>query len=216
MANLDSYLDPKPEPKPESPNDQPANPPPRSEAEQQDIQLLQRIAQQDQAALSQLYDRYARIIYAVAYRSLGSVEESEEVVLDVFAQVWRSAANYDPKRSRVDTWIFMMQRSRTLDRLRSLQRRTKVTQATMAVTSQESFTGLDPRDDLIISERRARVLQALDKLPTEQRQVIELAYYQGLSQSEIATQTGLALGTVKTRIRLGLNKLRSALGDWDG
>lgn len=178
--------------------------------------LLSRVAQHDQAALAELYDRYARVLYSVAFKSLRSAEESEEVVLDVFAQVWRTAARYDGVKGRVDSWLFMMTRSRVLDRLRSLQRTTKVTLASENLAEiQTTNPGVDPIENVLISERRDRVLAALSQLPEEQRQVIELAYYKGLTQSEIAAQTNLSLGTVKTRVRLGLSKLRVALGNWE-
>jgi RNA polymerase sigma-70 factor (ECF subfamily) len=178
--------------------------------------LLIRVAQRDQAALSELYDRYARVLYAVAFKSLRSAEESEEVVLDVFAQVWRTAARYDVDKGRVDSWLFMMTRSRVLDRLRTLQRVTKVTVVSENVAEIQTPTpGVDPIENVLISERRDRVLAALSQLPEAQRQVIELAYYKGLTQSEIAAQTNLSLGTVKTRIRLGLSKLRVVLGNWE-
>ncbi|MBC7972222.1 MAG: sigma-70 family RNA polymerase sigma factor [Verrucomicrobia bacterium] len=178
--------------------------------------LLIRVAQHDEAALAELYDRYARVLYSVAFRSLRSAEESEEVVLDVFAQVWRTAARYDGTKGRVDSWLFMMTRSRVLDRLRSLQRAAKVTLASENFAEiQPTTPGVDPLVNVLIAERRDRVLAALSQLPKEQRQVIELAYYKGLTQSEIAAQTNLSLGTVKTRVRLGLSKLRVALGNWE-
>jgi RNA polymerase sigma factor (sigma-70 family) len=182
-----------------------------------EVQLVTRIAEQDQVALSQLYDRYARVIYAVVYKSLGSVEECEEVVLDVFSQVWRSADRYDAKRARVDTWLFMMARSRVLDRLRGRQRRDKVTDAVISLDPPTSKVNPGPAEHVEIVERRAIVTAALEGIPPEQRLVLELSYYQGLSHGEIAAQTGLALGTVKTRIRLGLEKLRVALQtlNWD-
>ena len=172
-----------------------------------DLHLIQQIVNQDRAALSALYDRYARVIYSVAYRSLNSVEESEEVVMDIFVKIWATAASYDSTKARVDTWIFMMTRSRVLDRLRSKQRRGKVTTAITVFDTRT--TTKDTSLNLEIAERRQVVLTALASLPTEQRQVLELAYYQGWSQREIAEHTGTALGTVKTRIRLGLEKLRS-------
>jgi RNA polymerase sigma-70 factor, ECF subfamily len=179
-----------------------------------DNTLIVQIAQHDQAALSTLYDRYARMIYAIAFRSLRSAEESEEVVLDVFAQVWRIADRYDASKSRGDTWIFMLARSRILDRLRKLQRRTPSSGEVLDIAEiQVSSSSVDPLDAAVVSERRAQVRAVLHQIPAEQRLVLELAYYQGLSHSEIAQSTGISLGTVKTRIRLGLNKLRSALGD---
>ena len=174
-------------------------------------QWMTQIAQQNQTALSQLYDRYAQIIYSIAYRSLGSVEESEEVLMDVFAQVWRTADRYDQAKARVDTWLFMIARSRIFDRLRSGQRRGKVTDALIAFDVVDQVL---ENEDVEISERRELVATAMGKLPIEQRQVLELSYYGGLSHREISDQTGLALGTVKTRIRLGLDKLRSSLQPW--
>jgi RNA polymerase sigma factor (sigma-70 family) len=174
-------------------------------------QWISRIAQQDQLALSQLYDRYAQIIYSIAYRSLQSAEESEELVMDVFAQVWKTADRYDPAKARVDTWLFMMTRSRVCDRLRSRQRRTKVTDALITFDQVPTITESPSAE---ISEQRSVILSALGTLPIEQRQVLELSYYGGFSHREIAEQTGLAVGTVKTRIRLGLDKLRSALQPW--
>jgi RNA polymerase sigma-70 factor, ECF subfamily len=182
-----------------------------------DNTLLTRIAQRDQAALSTFYDRYSRIIYAIAFRSLRSAEESEEVVLDVFAQVWRIADRYDPAKSRADTWLFMLARSRVLDRLRKVQRRTPTTGGILDIEAiQVPASGVEPLDAAVLSERREQVIAVLAQIPNDQRLVLELAYYQGLSHSEIAGQTGISLGTVKTRIRLGLNKLRSALENIDG
>ena len=174
-------------------------------------QWMTQIAQKNQTALSQLYDRYAQIIYSIAYRSLGSVEESEEVLMDVFAQVWRTADRYDQAKARVDTWLFMIARSRIFDRLRSGQRRGKVTDALIAFDAVDQIL---ENEDVEISERRELVSTAMGKLPIEQRQVLELSYYGGFSHREISDQTGLALGTVKTRIRLGLDKLRSSLQPW--
>jgi RNA polymerase sigma-70 factor (ECF subfamily) len=179
-----------------------------------DSSLIQQIAQRKSAALSELYDRYARIMYAVAFKMLGSVEESEEVVLDVFNQVWNTAASYAANRGRVDGWLFMMTRSRTLDRLRAKQRQAKVTTASVEAVQTQTNRGTPlPEENLMVQERRERVLAALAKIPEEQRLVLEMAYYGGQSQSEIAAQTGLSLGTVKTRIRLGLNKLRGILAE---
>jgi RNA polymerase sigma-70 factor (ECF subfamily) len=179
-----------------------------------DGSLIQQIAQRKSAALSELYDRYARIMYAVAFKMLGSVEESEEVVLDVFNQVWNTAASYAANRGRVDGWLFMMTRSRTLDRLRAKQRQAKVTTASVEAVQTQTNRGTPlPEENLMVQERRERVLAALAKIPEEQRLVLEMAYYGGQSQSEIAAQTGLSLGTVKTRIRLGLNKLRGILAE---
>jgi RNA polymerase sigma-70 factor, ECF subfamily len=178
-----------------------------------DATLLAGIIQQDRASFTQLYNRYAKIIYAIAFKSFNSVEESEEIVLDVFAQVWRTARSYNPNRAKVNTWLFTIARSRIIDRLRRHQRSYKVQNATMIAEIQREKVSVDPLESVAIEERRNVILDALARLPREQREVIELAYYRGLSHSEIATQTGLSVGTVKSRVRLGLNKLRTILND---
>jgi RNA polymerase sigma-70 factor (ECF subfamily) len=180
-----------------------------------ETQLLERIAQLDQTALSELYDRYARVMYAFAFKILGSVEEAEEVVLDVFSQVWRTAAHYNSTRGRVDTWLFMLTRSRAIDRLRALQRLTRAVTVSVDNAMMESPSLSNPEEDLLIKERRAQVNCALAQLPPEQKQVLELAYYKGMTHVEIAAHTGKSLGTIKTRIRLGLSKLRDALAELD-
>jgi RNA polymerase sigma-70 factor (ECF subfamily) len=177
-----------------------------------DAQLLARIAQRDRTAFSRLYDRYARVIHAIAFRSLRSAEDSEEIVLDVFAQVWRIAEQYDPAKGKADAWLFMLARSRILDRVRKLQRG-KLSESVLTDLAQiqTPSASVDPVEQATIAERRDRVLAALKTLPEEQRLAIELAYYRSLTHHQIAEQTGVALGTIKTRIRLGLSKLRSAL-----
>jgi len=176
-----------------------------------DLSLITRIGHQDQEALALLYDRYAQVLFAVAFKILGSTEEAEEVVLDVWRQVWRVASTYTPQRGRVDTWLFMLLRSRALDRRRSLKRSERVTVAAQELTVTAFQESVDPAENAVIAERRQQVRIALAQLPCEQRQVLELVYYQGLTHAEIAAQTGQPLGTVKTRIRLGLVKLRQAL-----
>jgi RNA polymerase sigma-70 factor, ECF subfamily len=174
--------------------------------------LLTKIANGDRTALSHLYDRYSRMIYAIAWKSLNSVEDCEEVVLDVFAQIWRIADRFDANKGSVEQWIFTLARSRILDRLRKFQRLNKVNDA-IAAGKEIAFPtiSVDPIESVEIADRRQQVLSALSNIPPEQRQVIEMAYYQGLTHTEIATQTGLSLGTVKTRLRLGLSKLKVVL-----
>jgi RNA polymerase sigma-70 factor, ECF subfamily len=175
--------------------------------------LLTKIAEGDRTALSQLYDQYSRMIYAIAWKSLNSVEDCEEVVLEVFAQIWRIADRFNSAKGSPEQWIFTLARSRILDRLRKIQRLQKVN--TAIVSEQEivfSTFSVDPLEAVEIAERQQQVLAALSQIPPEQRQVIEMAYYQGLTHTEIATATGLSLGTVKTRLRLGLSKLRIQFG----
>jgi RNA polymerase sigma-70 factor, ECF subfamily len=171
--------------------------------------LLTKIADGNRIALSQLYDRYSRLIYAIAWKSLNSVEDCEEVVLEVFIQVWRIADRFDSQKGSPDQWIFTLARSRVIDRLRKIQLLNKVN---LAITTEKeiafSTLRVNPLETIEIAERQQQVSIALGKIPLEQRQAIEMAYYQGLTHTEIATVTGLSIGTVKTRIRLGLGKLR--------
>jgi RNA polymerase sigma-70 factor, ECF subfamily len=171
--------------------------------------LLLEISEGDRRALSQLYDIYARRIYAIAWKSLNSVEDCEEVVLEVFTQIWKIADRFDVNKGSAEQWIFTLARSRIIDRLRKFQRLQKVNEAITAEKEIEfATTSVDPIEAAEIVERQERVLRALEQIPSAQRQVIELAYYQGLTHVEIAARTGLSLGTVKTRLRLGLSKLK--------
>ncbi len=178
----------------------------------QDRQTIERMRRRDSAALADLYDRYARSVYSLACRILTDRTEAEDVVQEVFSQAWRQADAYDAKRAPVAGWLLMMTRTRAIDRLRARSGRVQMVQALPTLP--------DPPDQhegpeaLAIGEQEAaRVRAALDTLTESQRSAIELAYYEGLSQSDIAARLREPLGTVKTRIRTGLLKLRSALRD---
>jgi RNA polymerase sigma-70 factor, ECF subfamily len=171
--------------------------------------LLAQIAAREPTALSRLYDLYSRTIYAIAQKSLNSPEDSEEIVLEVFTQIWKIADRFDPHKGAAEQWIFTLARSRIIDRLRKFQRLQKINTAITAGKEIDFPTvSVDPIEAVEIADRRDRVLAALSQIPPEQRQVIELAYYQGLTHTEIAARIGLSLGTVKTRLRLGLSKLK--------
>ena len=178
-------------------------------ADKTDVDLIHAIAQSNQMALSQLYDRYAHALYSLIYKILGSVEEAEEVVVDVFSQVWRNGTSYQPDRGRVDTWLFTMARSRSLDRLRKRQRQSKIMDASTQEIQVREEHSLE--ESLFLQERRDLVNNALAELPVEQRIVLELAYFGGYSKSEIAAKVNVSIGTVKTRTRLGISKLRGLL-----
>jgi RNA polymerase sigma-70 factor, ECF subfamily len=171
--------------------------------------LLAKIAEGDRKALSDLYDLYSRIVYSIAWKSLNSVEDCEEVTIEVFAQIWKIADRFDVNKGAPEQWIFTLARSRILDRLRKFQRLDKVN---VAISSGKEIDfptiSVDPIEAIESGERRQQVLSALSQIPPAQRQVIDMAYYQGLTHTEIAAATGLSLGTVKTRIRLGLSKLK--------
>jgi RNA polymerase sigma-70 factor, ECF subfamily len=177
---------------------------------QQDLSLIQRILERDRSALSELYDRYAGIIYSVAYHSLDSVKESEEIVMDVFTKIWRNTDRSRSDKTRVDTWIFRMARTLIRARISSQQPQDKLSTIlarSIAVFDLSTIT-TDVTVDLGISARRTQVLTALASLSIEQRQVLALFYFRGWSDREIAEHTGMALETVKICIRLSLEKLR--------
>jgi RNA polymerase sigma-70 factor (ECF subfamily) len=163
-------------------------------------------------ALSRLYDRHAAIVFGLARRILMRVEDAEEVVQDVFAQVWRDAGRYVPERATVAGWIVMLARTRAIDRLRARNARPDQTHgAEPGPAAPLTAPGRDPEQVAVSEEDGRKVRQALTSLPPEQRSLVEMAYYEGLTQSEIAERTGVPLGTVKTRVRAAMATLRSAL-----
>jgi RNA polymerase sigma-70 factor (ECF subfamily) len=177
-------------------------------AQDDDVELLKAIAAKDEAALALLYDRYRVILFGLLMRILNNREEAEDVLQEVFLQVWRKARDFDEKRGRPFTWLVTLGRSRGIDRLRTLSARERVAEAGAREVSEEIS---DAATDAFKSEQRGLVTTALAQLPDEQKRPIMLAYFDGLSQSEIATRLGAPLGTVKTRMRSGLMKLRELL-----
>ena len=177
-------------------------------AQDNDVELLRAIAAKDEAALALLYDRYRVILFGLLMRILNNREEAEDVLQEVFLQVWRKAADFDENRGRPFTWLVTLGRSRGIDRLRTLAARDRVAEAGAREASEEIS---DAAADAFKSEQRGLVTNALAQLPDEQKRPIILAYFDGLSQSEIATRLGTPLGTVKTRMRTGLMKLRELL-----
>jgi RNA polymerase sigma-70 factor (ECF subfamily) len=174
------------------------------------IGLLEQIAQGEQAALGTLYDLTNRLIYGLILRVLGEASAAEEVLLDVYTQVWRQASSYDTERGSPLAWLTTIARSRAIDRLRSGWQ-TQQRQESLDVVTDRETGAASPEEMTVMSERQRIVRQAMAVLSPEQREVIELAYYSGLSHSEIAAKLGQPLGTVKTRTRLGMMKLRDAL-----
>jgi len=172
--------------------------------------LLGGIAERDASQLSSFYDATSRWVYGLALRILGDPGAAEEVTIDVYHQVWRSAGSYDPKKGSPNAWLLTLARSRALDRLRSAAFRHRREKA-LAEGFDAAWEG--PRPDVanIAEERRRNVLAAVSSLPPEQKQAIELGFFQGLSHSEIAERLEQPLGTIKTRIRLGMTKLKDLL-----
>jgi RNA polymerase sigma-70 factor (ECF subfamily) len=174
--------------------------------------LIERMARGDEAALGQLYDETSGIIFALALRMLRQREDAEEVTLDAYTRAWRNAANYDPKRASVTAWLVMMARSIAIDRMRSTAAKAAKTEALENPTDQPSAEA-GPEMATWIAQQRERVVRALEQLPPEQRTAVELAFFGGLSHAELAEATRAPLGTVKTRVRLGMARLRQLLED---
>ncbi|HEX8068708.1 MAG TPA: sigma-70 family RNA polymerase sigma factor [Pyrinomonadaceae bacterium] len=186
--------------------------PPAGEFEQRNRELaalIARVSEQDQDALSALYDLTSRQLYGLLLRIIGNAATAEEVLFDVYTQVWRQAARYDRGRGTPLAWLITIARSRALDRLRAGG--ADETRAEPLEHAYGHACAADAEEDAIASELRRTVRAALDTLPPEQRAVIELAYYGGLSHSEIAGRLGQPLGTVKTRARRAMIKLRHVL-----
>jgi len=179
-------------------------------AQTPDADLLRAIAQRDETALGSLYDRYRLILFGLLVRILGSREEAEDVLQEVFIQVWRRAADFDEQRGKAFTWLVTLARSRAIDRLRQLSARDRLATATAQEAPSEAS---DAAQDAYQAEQKEIVAAALAQLPEEQRQTLLLAYFEGLTQSEIATRLQAPLGTIKTRMRSGMIKLREFLGD---
>ena len=173
--------------------------------------LINSVAAGNQSALAELYDRSGRVAFALVLRVVGDAAVAEEVTLDVYTQVWRQATAYDSSRGTPLAWLLTIARTRAIDRLRSGKQERQRSEPLDSADIIRSSTG-DPEQSSLTSERQRIVRDALAGLSPDQREVIELAYYQGLSQSEIASALGQPLGTVKTRTRLGLIKLRETLG----
>jgi len=175
-----------------------------------DEAALDRMRRGDAEALAELYDRHARPVYSLALRVLQDEGDAEDIVQDVFSQAWRQAARFDSARGNVAAWLLTIARSRAIDRLRA--RRARPDRGAELPPLPEIADAAPAADlQLLAAEQVARIRGALAALPLLQRVAIELAYYEGLTHTEIAERLEQPLGTVKTRIRLAMTKLREAL-----
>lgn len=177
-------------------------------AELDDADVIREAARGEIKALAALYDRYAGLLLSMANRMLGDKTVAEDLVQDVFMEVWRRAHAFDPTRGSVRTWLLVRLRSRALDRLRSAKARREVMVEDVG-PREAAPTSEDPE----LSPDRALVRRAIEQLPEDQRLVIELSYFQGLSSSEIAEHMGSPVGTVKSRTAAALGKLRAAMSE---
>src|SRR5256884_966038 len=176
-----------------------------------DVRLVERIADGDAEALGELYDRYGRVAFGVLYRMLPGPEAAEEVAQDAFHSVWRQARSYRAERGSVRTWLLAICRNAAIDWRRT---RGKRTEREVSMDSAGELIAEGKVDERVVDALGAeRVRKAVAELPAEQRDVLSLAFWGGHSQSEIAARTNTPLGTVKSRVRLGMTKLRQRLVD---
>jgi RNA polymerase sigma-70 factor, ECF subfamily len=176
------------------------------------LQLVRRCAAGDQPALAALYDESSRLVYTMALRILRDTADAEEVTLDVYMQVWKTAGGYSADRGSVGTWLVMLARTRAIDRLRARESRIRL-EDPLPEQFQVPATTPSPEAEAQGSWHRARVISALASLSPDQRQAVELAIFSGFTHSELAVRLNQPLGTVKTRVRQGMIKLRHALGE---
>ena len=182
----------------------------------QDQQLMQRIAQGDQFAFSALYDRLSGPLYSMAIKMLGDASEAEDALQEACLQIWRRSATYDPQRSSVFSWAILLTRGKLIDRLRARSRRARVLSAStddeeQMLSSAEASRTENTADNVSKNEEAVRVRSVLGRLPAEQRQSLQMAFFSELTHHEIAAQLNEPLGTVKARIRRGLLRLRDEL-----
>lgn len=174
-----------------------------------DDELLEAIQQRDERAIAILYDRYGGIAFGLAYRILGERNVAEDVVQDAFLGVWRRAVSFEPGRGSVRTWLLSIVHHRSIDRLRGVSGRARLD---APIEDFERVLSVeDPWGEVEVRVQREVLNKCLADLPEAQRQTIEMAYFSGFTQQEIATQMSVPVGTVKGRLRIGLQKMRSLL-----
>ena len=177
-----------------------------AEPQPSDYVLIRRVVQGDEEALASLYDRYAGVVYSVAARVLGDAGAAEEVLQDIFYQLWRTASQFDLARGSLPGWLLVMARNRAIDRLRRRSRAAKEEIAPDPLPAGPSLETAAARGEMM-----ARVKTLVAGMPAVQREALEMAYFEGLTHTEIAARTGEPLGTIKSRLRSALQELRRVL-----
>ncbi len=179
-----------------------------------DVALIGLIEREHTEALSVLYDRYSRLVFSLAMHLLGDQATAEEVTLDVFTRVWEKAGMYRADKAKVSTWLASIARYHAIDILRRQGSRPEQNSVALTEVTADALLSADgPEEATELTLQRQRVRAAITGLPADQQQVLSLAYFSGLTHREIAEKLGEPLGTVKTRIRLAMQKLRQALQD---
>jgi RNA polymerase sigma-70 factor (ECF subfamily) len=173
--------------------------------------LLRRIAAQDRDALNEFYDQTARPLFSIACRMLGNAADAEEVIQDVFVQIWTKAGKFDAEKGQPFHWVLALTRNRCIDGLRARQRRSRIMVDMVGETERDQAIELAPVDAPLMEDDNAVIRSVLNNLPKDQRQAIEMAFFGGLTHQEIAESLNEPLGTIKARIRRGMLKLRDDL-----
>jgi RNA polymerase sigma-70 factor (ECF subfamily) len=189
-------------------------------ADLRDDELMDRVADQDLRAFEAVYDRYGDLVYSVALRVVGDTHVAQDVAQEVFVRVWRRPELFDVRRGKFVTWLMSVTRNRSIDEQRSKGRRLRHQTLPSNEDEEDIYPSGNDRDDpaiaTIVADDRAAVRAAMEVLPPEQKLAIQLAYFSGLTQQEIADKLNQPLGTVKTRIRLGMQKMRGVLEAREG
>jgi RNA polymerase sigma-70 factor (ECF subfamily) len=179
-----------------------------------ELDLLARVAQRERVAFEELYARYRNILYATALKFLKDDADAQDVVQEVFIQIWDKAKLYDPAKGKPLTWALTLTRNRSIDRIRAIQRRTRLRDDFQKESTVDESAGIREALSEVDASEKGQVLRdAVNRLSPQQRKVIELAYFRGYTQSEIADRLGEPLGTIKARARRALLKLKETLGN---
>lgn len=181
------------------------------ERQQKESELMRHIVNRQAEALGKLYDQYGRLVYSVALRILNDAHQAEEVTLDTFHTIWQKASTFNAQKGGVATWITRIARNKALDQIRKEKVRLNKQAVQWEPNSQTAVTHPSTETIIGVKQRQERIQAALAQLPQEQKQVITMAFFLDYSQSQIAQNLEIPLGTVKTRIRLGMTKLRHLL-----
>ncbi|MBO25827.1 MAG: hypothetical protein CMI33_04455 [Opitutales bacterium] len=174
-------------------------------------EIWTRIKEGDSAAFAELYDGFASAMFSLSLQILNDRWEAEEVIQDVFSYLWRKPDSYSPSKGKFSSWLLVITRNRSIDRYRSRKRRLDRGQSDEVLNQKEDFSQTDGAEEATLNDERKQLRVAFRLLPPDQRQVLELSYFKGFNHKEISEKLDLSLGTVKSRIRLGVEKLRNSL-----
>jgi RNA polymerase sigma-70 factor (ECF subfamily) len=185
--------------------------PPKDAERQLDAELLRQVAAGDEAAYARLYDRFSPGLYSLVFKMVRDEKEAEDILQEGFTHIWRRATTYDPARSSAFTWAVMVFRNKAIDRLRVRQRRERTVVKAAGDTTRFPESDVRSAETPALHEQQRLVRSALEQIPSDQKQAVELAFFGGLTHEQIAARLATPLGTIKARIRRGLLRLRDCL-----